>query len=67
MKNLGIGIAILGGIPLFLWLASKWIDFWINRSIGQWMAFGVGLPTAFGVFLIWLVDILFKAFDHGAW
>jgi len=40
-------VLVLIGIPLICYGFSRWIDFWINRSLGQWMACGCGIPLAF--------------------
>lgn len=47
-------ILILVGIPVGMWVAAKWIDFWINRSVGQWLACGLGIPIAVVVTLIYV-------------
>lgn len=46
MKRLFAAALILVGIPCVLYLVALWIDFWINRSVGQWMACGMGIPIA---------------------
>lgn len=48
-------VGVLVVIPAAFWLASQWINFWISRSVGEWMACGMGIPIAF-VFacIVWL-------------
>ena len=47
-------ILLLVGIPVGMWVVAKWIDFWIDRSVGQWMAFGLGIPIAVVMTLIYV-------------
>ena len=38
-------VVILVGVPLVMYAASIWINFWIHRTIGDWLACGVGIPA----------------------
>jgi len=33
-------------IPILLYVLALWLKFWIERSLGEWMACGIGIPFA---------------------
>lgn len=48
---------ILVGIPLGLYLAALWFEFWIDRSLAQWAAFGVGIPIALMILFAVMLEV----------
>lgn len=47
-----VGILIV--VPSVAWLGAMWIDFWVRRSVGEWMCFGCGLPVAVAIATIYV-------------
>jgi hypothetical protein len=54
MKTAMIALGILCGVPLFFYGAALWVEFWITRSFGQWIAIGIGVPLALAIAVIYV-------------